>query len=221
MSSRSHIDSSVKRSGAKSLRVFYPAGQIGPENSGVSAPFALPKAREYYVKQWIRFSPDFSWGTTQYAGKIGIGLAGGASCSGGQVCDGYNGFTSRFTWRSGGKVALYFYHMGKTGRYGDYLDLSINGSTVHYPRGQWVEIMQRVKVNTVTNGNANPDGEIQAWYSGTSAGTVKGLRFVRNSDLVDRAYFSSFFGGSTTDFAPANDSSIWHDDVQVSTAPTR
>ncbi len=90
-----------------------------------------------------------------------------------------------------------------------------NGSDIYYPRGTWINLVQRFKVNTVTNGNANADGEIQIWYNGVSAAQITGLRFVRNSELIDKAYFSSFFGGATSEFAPANDSYIWYDDLKV------
>jgi hypothetical protein len=40
---------------------------------------------------------------------------------------------------------------------------------------------------------------------------------VRNGDLVDKAYFSSFAGGATASFAPRNDSYIYYDDIKVST----
>ncbi|NGO74744.1 carbohydrate-binding protein [Streptomyces sp. YC504] len=219
MSTRTWIDGyNFHHSGGKSLRVFYPKGKIGPADSGAQAPLQLNPGREYYLSYWVRFSSDFSWGTTEYAGKVGIGLAGGASCSGGQVCDGYNGFSSRMIWRSGGKAAIYYYHMGHEGQYGDYVDLKdASGNLINWPRGQWANVVQRVKVNTVSGGNANPDGEIDIWYNGAQAATIRGLRFVRNGDLVDRAYFSSFFGGATPSFAPTNDSYIWYDDLKVST----
>lgn len=219
MSTRTWIDGyNFNHSGGKSLRVFYPKGKIGPADSGAQAPLQLTPGREYYLSYWVRFSSDFSWGTTEYAGKVGIGLAGGASCSGGQVCDGYNGFSSRMIWRSGGKAAIYYYHMGHEGQYGDYVDLkNASGTVINYPRGQWINLVQRLKVNTVSGGSANPDGEIDIWYNGTQAATIRGLRLVRNADLVDRAYFSSFFGGATTSFAPTNDSYIWYDDLKVST----
>lgn len=211
------IDSLYSHTGDQSLRVFYPQGEVGPAESGAQAPFSLTPGREYYLSYWVRLSDDFSWGTTQFAGKLGLGLAGGASCSGGQVCDGYNGFSSRMIWRSGGQAAIYYYHMGNGGQYGDYAVLKNNGADIYYPRGQWFNIVQRLKVNTVTNGQANPDGEIEIWYNGQSAATITGLRFVRNSDLIDKAYFSSFFGGATVEFAPANDSYIWYDNIKVST----
>jgi hypothetical protein len=220
MSNRTMIDTSTKRSGTKSLRVFYPKGQINPESSGASSDFRVPKAREYWLRQWIRFSSDFSWGTTEFGGKIGLGLAGGARCSGGIPCDGYNGFTSRFIWGRDGKASIYYYHMGHTGQYGDYMELKPGGGgTYYWPRGQWIEIKQRVKVNTVSGGNAVSNGEIETWVNGQNAGLRTGLQFVRNGDLVDTAYFSSFFGGNTYTFAPTRDSYIWYDDVRASTTP--
>lgn len=221
MSSRTWIDGvNFRHSGTKSLRITYPAGKIGPENSGAQAPFTLIPAREYYLSYWVRFSSDFSWGTTQFAGKLGLGLAGGGACSGGQVCTGYNGFSSRMIWRSGGQAAIYYYHMGHEGQYGDYVVLKTRaGADIYYPRGTWVHVAQRLKVNSVSNGVANPDGEIEVWYNGTSAARISGLRFVRNADVVDKAYFSSFFGGATAEFAPMHNSYVWYDDLKVSTSP--
>ncbi|WP_233415074.1 polysaccharide lyase [Streptomyces sp. N35] len=211
-------DTEPAHSGDKSLRVLYPEGKIGPEDSGAQAPFRLDKARQYYVSQWVKFDENFSWGTVYNAGKVGIGLAGGASCSGGQVCDGTNGFSSRFIWRlNTGEAALYYYHMGHEGQYGDYVTLRQNGETVHWPKGEWVNVVQRVRVNTVTDGQANPDGVIEIFYNGKPAAKVTGLRFVTNDDKVDRAYFSSFAGGATWEFAPQNDSYIWYDDITIST----
>jgi hypothetical protein len=80
--------------------------------------------------------------------------------------------------------------------------------------------MKFLQLNSVTNGNANPDGEIEVWYNGTSAARISGLRFVRNSDVVDKAYFSSFFGGATTAFAPTINAYVWYDDLKVSTNPS-
>ncbi|RLL66854.1 polysaccharide lyase [Streptomyces sp. Z26] len=221
MDERTRIDDSTPAHGGdKSLRVLYPEGKIGPEDSGAQAPFELDGSREYYVSMWIRFAEDFSWGTTQYAGKVGIGLAGGASCSGGQTCDGTNGFSSRFIWRrADGEAALYYYHMDKQDTYGDYVAMERGGEVIRWPKGEWVNVVQRVKVNTVTDGQANPDGEIEVFYNGESAAKVDGLRFVSNDDQVDKAYFDSFAGGATTEFAPRNDSYIWYDDVKVSTDP--
>ncbi|GAB3451592.1 hypothetical protein GCM10027570_28640 [Streptomonospora sediminis] len=210
-------------SGDHSLRVLYPEGGIGVAESGAWAPFELDKAREYHLSMWVRFGADFSWGSGKYGGKIGIGLAGGGACSGGRTCDGTNGFTSRFIWRrADGAAALYYYHMDKKGTYGDYVMLKqggADGPAINWPRGEWVNVVQRVKTNTVTGGRANADGEIEAFYNGRSVAEVTGLRFVTNNDQVDKAYFSSFAGGSSPEYAPRHDSHIWYDDIKVSTDP--
>ncbi|MFD8097428.1 polysaccharide lyase [Streptomyces malaysiensis] len=216
---RTRVDSGTPaHSGDKSMRVFYPKGKIGPEDSGAIAPFAVPKAREYYLSFWVKFSKDFSWGTTEFAGKVGIGLAGGKACSGGQPCDGTNGFTSRPIWsHDNGTAAVYYYSMGHEGQYGDDVVLQKDGVDIKWPKDKWVNVVQRLKVNTVTGGQANPDGEIEVFYNGESAAKKTGLRFVSNGDQIDKAYFSSFAGGATTDFAPVNDSYMWFDDIKVST----
>jgi hypothetical protein len=216
MDNRSRIDNSTAHTGGKSLRVLYPKGAAGPRQSGLSAPFQVTPAREVYLSQWFKLSSNFSWGTSEYSGKIGIGLAGGASCSGGDSCDGFNGFESRIIWNTNGRAALYYYHMDHPGRYGTELDFSVDGKKVFYPRNQWINVVQRLKVNTVTSGQADRNGEIEIWYNGKRAALVTGLQFVRNSDLVDKAYFDSFFGGDRASFAPANDSYIFYDDVTVS-----
>ncbi|MDP9793403.1 hypothetical protein J2S43_001915 [Catenuloplanes nepalensis] len=217
MSSRAAVDAAVAHSGGKSLRVSYPAGQIGPEDSGAQAPFALEPRREYYVSQWIRLGAGFSFGTTNFAGKVGLGLAGGDSCSGGQACDGTNGFSSRLIWGRDGKAAIYYYSMGHAGQYGDAADLVTGGDQVFWPSDRWVNVVQRLRVNTVSGGQANADGEIEIWVDGARAAHVTGLRFVSNGDQVDRAYFSSFAGGGDATFAPRTDSEIFYDDLEIAT----
>lgn len=215
---RTLIDDSVAHGGEKSLRVHYPAGRIGAAESGALARFQLAPGREYHLSFWARFSEDFSWGTTSFGGKVGFGLSGGPGCSGKQTCDGHNGYSSRVVWGRDGEAALYYYHMDKKGEAGDRVPLRADGEVIHHPRGAWVHIAQRLRVNTVTGGTANPDGEIEAFYNGRPAALVTGLRLVSNDDLVDGAPLSTFFGGSTEGFAPAHDGYIWYDDLKVSTS---
>ena len=216
MSDRAAVDATTGHSGG-SLRVEYPKGVIGPERSGAQAPFTLPPRREYHVSQLIRFGAGFSFGTTSFAGKVGLGLAGGDSCSGGQACDGTNGFSSRLIWGRDGRAAIYYYSMGHAGQYGDAADLVTGGTQLRWPQDRWVNVVQRLRVNTVSGGTANPDGEIEVWVDGARAAHVTGLRFVSNGDQVDTAYFSSFAGGGDTGFAPRTDSHIHYDDLEVAT----
>lgn len=210
---RALVVDSVSHSGSKSLQVYYPEGGVGPSETGHQAPCGLQPENEYYVSYWLRFSYDFSWGSGNQGGKL-PGLSGGERCSGGQTCNGTNGFSARFMWRTNGKAVLYLYHMDKPGTYGeDFVLKDPGGSDIYFPKGEWVNITERVKINT---GN-NKDGEVQVWYNGKEALNIGNLQFVSNGDLVDVLYFSTFHGGSDETWVPQNDCYIWFDDITVST----
>lgn len=202
----------------KSLKVTYPQGRFGPSESGGQAKLMLQPRQEYYASYRLRFSDNFSWGGDHEGGKL-PGLAGGDNCSGGQSCDGTNGFSARFMWRKGGQAVLYLYHMEKPHKWGEDLPLRhANGQNVEFPKGQWVQLAERVKCNTITNGQANADGEVQVWYNGEEVLHKKNLRFVTNQDEVNNFYFSTFHGGNTPDWAPRETSWIWYDDLVIGEA---
>lgn len=210
---RSEVDNSFAVSGEQSLRIFYPEGNHGTAATGAQAPLQIAPQQEYYMSYWLRFSEDFSWGGSSQGGKL-PGLAAGDNCSGCKVCDGTNGFTARFMWRTDGKAVLYLYHMDKVSSCGDDHEWEYpNGDLVYFPRGQWVHVMERVKINT----SNNFDGEVQIWYNGNEVLNMDGIRFVNNDQLLDNFYFSTFHGGSGTNWNAQNDSYIWFDDLKIST----
>lgn len=212
---RAHIDNAYSHSGSKSLRIFFPQGQYGPSGSGAQAPLMVPAASQYYISYWLRFSDNFSWGTTSEGGKL-PGLAGGSRCSGCATCTGSNGFSARLMWRPGGKAVLYLYHMDKANSCGDNLNLQLTpGVDFVFQKGQWYQIIERVKINT---GN-NFDGEVQLWINQQPALSVSGKRFVNNGDQVDALYFSTFHGGSDATWAPTVDCYIWFDDLMITSNP--
>jgi hypothetical protein len=214
-SERAIIDEERSHSGRKSLRVNYPAGGVGPQQTGHQAPCGLTPMDEYYLSYWLFFSEDFSWGSENQGGKL-PGLSGGARCSGGETCDGRNGFTARYMWRENGRAVLYLYHMKKPGKYGeDYEFRNHSGEPVCFPKGEWVKLTQRVRVNSI----GNSDGEVQIWFNEEEVLNIKGISFVSNSDKVDALYFSTFHGGADTTWSPQNDCHIWFDDIMIYTNP--
>ena len=208
---RTMVDDQIAYSGQKSLRIFYPKGKYGTAETGTQTPLEVSPKREYYASYRIRFSEDFSWGTTQFGGKL-PGLTGGANCSGCQTCTGSNGFSARFMWRPGGRAALYLYHMDKPASCGEdhYLQYP-DGDPVYFLRGEWMHIAQRVKINT----GSNHDGEVEVWVNGQKVLLLEGLRFVTDGSLIDNFYISTFHGGETPNWAPAIDSYTWIDDLIV------
>lgn len=221
---RAIVDDDYAVSGSRSLRLYYPKGQFGTANTGGQAPLIVPPQDEYFVSYYVRFSEDFSWGTTSEGGKL-PGLAGGSRCSGCATCTGSNGFTARLMWRAGGKAVIYLYHMDKVNPpCGDNYDIVVDGQTLYFERGRWYKISQRVKVNSGTDS----DGEVEMWindrhaqvrlYNGALAEKLTEIRFVSNGDKVNALYFSTFHGGSSAEWAPVVDSYIWFDDVVISTS---
>lgn len=220
---RGMIDNTYFKSGSKSLRLFYPKGQFGPSGTGGQAPLTVPPQNEYYSSYYVRFSDNFSFGTTSLGGKL-PGLSGGNRCSGCAVCTGTNGFTARIMWRTGGKAVIYLYHLNKVNPpCGDNYDIVVGGQTLMFQKGVWYKISQRLKVNSGTN----KDGEVEMWindqhaqiklYNGTLVDKLTGLQFVTNTDKVDGLYFSTFHGGNDATWAPTVDSYTWFDDIVIST----
>jgi len=211
---RVYVDDSYSAVGSKSMRVVYPANVYGPNSTGAQEPLRFAPANQMYASYWVRFDNNFSWGGSNQNGKL-PGLAGGSRCSGGNYCDGTEGFTARVVWKSGGLASLYLYHMDKPGLYGEYMDFKKNGNNVYFGRGQWVHVAQRVKINTVSNGNANYNGEVEIWINGEQVLNKTGLRFVTNGDKVDNLYFSTFHGGGSSSYSPQNYSEAWFDDIRI------
>lgn len=213
MDTRSEVDDEQAYSGSKSLRIKYPQGEYGPSETGGQTPLLIPAENEYYMSYWLRFDDNFSWGGTSQGGKL-PGLAAGDNCSGCSTCNGTNGFTARFMWRTDGKAVLYLYHMDKESSCGDDHELRhSDNSKVFFPKGEWIHLIERVKVNTGNNAN----GEVQVWFNGEEVLSMDGIQFVNDDQEIDNLYFSTFHGGSGTNWAPQNDSYIWFDDLKIST----
>lgn len=212
LADRTIIDNFTSVSGTKSLRVTYPAGQYGPDPNGAQVPLLFTARSEAYMSYWVRFSDNFSWGTTSEGGKL-PGLAGGARCSGCATCTGTNGFSARLMWRPGGKAILYLYHIDKVNSCGDNLDLLYpNGENVIFKKATWYHIMERVKINSSPT---TYDGEVEVWVNGQRVLLTTGYRFVTNTDKVDALYFSTFHGGSDATWAPTVTCYTWFDDIKI------
>lgn len=213
--SRVYVDRGEARVGSASLRFIYPAGQAGAGSTGGQMPLDFAATDEAYTSYWLRFSDNFDWGGTNEGGKL-PGLAGGDLCSGGATCTGTNGFSARLMWRPAGKAVLYLYHMDKPGKFGEDIDLKEpDGTNVFFTPGEWVHVTERVRINSVSNGQANADGLVEVWINGTKVLRQTGLRFRTNSDRVNSLYFSTFHGGNDSTWAPSVSCFTWFDDVRI------
>ena len=194
----------------RSLKVFYPKGQVGSTRSGCQFQVGLAPRPEYFLDYRVRFGDagkkrwDFGRG-----GKL-PGLAGGAANTGGKKPTG-DGWSARYMWKKG-QLVVYLYHLGQKGTNGD--ALALNHPLV---AGKWYRLTQRVRVN---NGSA-ADGILQVWVDGRLKLDRRGIRFRKGTLApVDVFYFSTFFGGSSKSWAPKIDSEAYFDQFLIQhTAP--
>lgn len=211
---RTEVEDQVAAQGLHALRVMYPKGEFGPAYTGCQISLLFPSRDEAYASYYLRFSENFSWGTTYYGGKL-PGLAGGKNCSGGQNCDGTNGWSARFMWRGGGKLILYLYDMLKPDTYG--LDIPLvhqDGSPVVAERGRWYHITERVKMNSSPD---KADGEVQAWVDGEEVLFITGRKFTTCDVKIDNFYISTFHGGDDEGWCPTDTCYTFFDGIRVGT----
>ena len=203
------ISSNEARSGNNSLQMTYPAN----EQSNAGAKWVIPGQKEYYLSYWVKFDDNFDFDGPKHSGGKMPGLGEGDLASGGQKPNGENGFTSRYMWREDGKATMYLYHMDLPATWGDDILLQdSNGNDKYFERGQWHNMVQRVQGND--SGQAN--GEIDVWMDGEQVLDMDGLR-LNNGQGVDTMFFSSFHGGSGSDWWPESNQNAHFDDFVVST----
>jgi hypothetical protein len=184
------------------LRITYPAGKIQSQDSGGSFKAQMDPGTEYTAEYRVKFDSGFQW---VKGGKL-PGLCGGECNTGGSVPNG-KGFSTRMMWRAGGELVAYVYHLDQSGTYGEDISTGFN-----MPTDQWITIKIRTKLNTGNNKN----GILEVWVNGSKKISRTNLRFMNDSTKkIDTFYFSTFYGGSTSDFAPSNTNYARFDNIKI------
>ena len=119
-------------------------------------------------------------------------------------------------WRENGKLSQYVYDRDDS-RDRD-IDYQIGGDDVLIEPGTWHSVTHRIVVNTP----GVADGTIQAWFDGELALDVSDVRFRDvatdtngRSTEIDAMFFSTFFGGSDSSWAPTKDETVYFDEFQL------
>lgn len=192
----------------KLLRVHYPKKSLDPGSAlkgqaplgGVqfTSRFDLmkvPASDSIMLSYAVRFDEGFDF---VRGGKL-PGLYGGIPRSGGKTPTGFDGYSTRVTWRENGKGALYAYlptnsatHKGIT--YGTVL----GAGTWQFKPGKWTQVSHYIKLNKP---GVN-DGQLAIWIDGVRVHQECGLRFRDTPKLrLDGIFFSTFFGGNEPSWA--------------------
>lgn len=195
------------------LNVRYPEGSWSPTPIRVfgrpfgGAEFRIPLNKSTqlaYLRYYVRFPVDFDF---VRGGKL-PGLYGGVRATGGQIPDGYSGFTARYMWGPDGIGMVYAYLPTST-KWGT----PIGFRSWSFIPGKWHSIEQMVMLNDPAKSN----GEIRVWIDGNLVINQSGLIFRKTLDLkIDGLLFSTFFGGADSTWATPKDQSVQFADFIIS-----
>ncbi len=187
------------------LRVRYPEGSFNFGSAdedtplgGASfyAPFSSARALCLHYK--LRFPDNFAF---VKGGKL-PGLYAGEAPSGGEKVSGRDGWSVRLMWRKEGQGELYEYIYNKKGKYG----LSVGRGQFTFPTGRWIS----VDLEVVLNEPGARNGQTRLWIDGNPVIEQEDIVFVTggDDDTESGLMFSTFFGGSSKDWASPKDQHI-------------
>ena len=156
-------------------------------------------------------------------------MIGGEGNVGGDVPDGTDGFSARMMWRTDGSsgsslsrdkanIVQYVYHPDQPGQFGEDFRWD-DGSTsewAEFESDRWYHLRHRVVMNTP----GLSDGVIMAWLDGEQVLSVDDIRFRDVASLqIDQMYFSTFFGGGSSEWATSKDEVAYFDDFRITSVP--
>ena len=200
----------VDENGNRFLRVTYVGGAYGPNDGGVQfkVPFGVAYD-ELYLAYRIRFAANFDF---VKGGKV-PGLVGGTAPTG-CVSDSA-GFSARGMWRTGGAAVQYVYYPEKINACGDDFAYAAGATATTFSPGVWHTVEHHVRMNNA----GQHDGILEAWFDGQQVLSDSAFlyRIVGATFGIDTFYFSTFFGGSDTTWAPTADQFADFDDFTIST----
>ena len=213
--------------GGHALRVFYPAKSLGPSGTGGALPSGAQwpsvfggVADTLYSSYRVFFPTGFDW----VKGEKLPGLCGDSCITGGNLPTGTNGWSARLMWRANASLVQYVYAAGQGGKYGTDVVWKSGGQPLVVETGKWHQVQVKICLNTPgTNGSQGRyDGRVMGWYDGVLALDTIGFRFRDRAGMhIDQFYFSTFYGGGTTDFESLQDNRIFFDDFAVSDSMIR
>ncbi|MCF6205001.1 MAG: hypothetical protein L3J59_15260 [Methylococcaceae bacterium] len=206
----------VNESNNRFIRVNYPKGGVGPENGGAIWKVDFSDAfgttyNELYISYKIRFAKNFN---PVKGGKL-PGLWGGDGNTNGKKATGYDGWSARMMWRAKTTAIFYVYSANMKNTWGD-VNTWGKDETIQFPANEWVQVEQRIVMNSPSDNN----GILQGWYNGVLELDKRDMRYRKvNSFAIDGFYFSTFFGGEGSQWAPTRNETIDFDDFIFSTEP--
>lgn len=204
------------------LQVTYPKGGFGSSGSGAQF-YSMWNSTGASFKTMlltyeVAFDSTFDW---VQGGKL-PGLRGGPdpnACGGGSQSDG-TCFSTRIMWRKSGDGEAYAYILIPNNLCSDQNVLcnddygtSLGRGQFRFQAGQWNRISLLVQLNSQAQ---RANGQIQVFYNDVLAITQQDLQFHSTFDLsIGGLFFSTFYGGSDSSWAPSNTTHAYFRDVRL------
>lgn len=180
------------------IRQKYVPSSIG--SARVISASTIPVQKTYRLAQSIYLEPGWDWGgDASQGGKLGFGFGGGTSPSGGSVD--YAGFTARIMWRGQldgtAKIGIYSYAADRPKQYGE--DILIENYLA--PIGEWINLIIEIQTNSSIS---SYDGRMRIWLDGEEVLDKQnvGWQLAGGEPSIDSLFYSSFYGGSDSSWAP-------------------
>ncbi|GAA5889999.1 hypothetical protein JCM8208_001192 [Rhodotorula glutinis] len=225
----SFVEDPLEGGGQVVLEVDYPKGSYSGAKdipAGVGnmqmAVFGEGKQRAM-VSYEVSFSDGFDF---VLGGKL-PGLFGGDSGSG---CTGGKGseacFSTRFMWREKGAGEVYAYIPTYDGQCGNKSDtssyqchgndgVSIDRGSFVFEAGKWNSITQVAVLNSDPASSSSANGVLAVYVGEERAMYLEDVVFRTNASVLLNAFiFSTFFGGSTENYAASADCSTYYRNMQ-------
>jgi len=168
----------------------------------------------------VYFSENFDF---VVGGKLPGFYGGEGKCSGGETND---CFSTRFMWRSEGRMEIYGYLPFEECDWfcGDdicpltvcdpYYADSFGRGAASLTVGKWHTIRQYIRMNDVGSSN----GVMRYYLDGSLSFEITGLTIREDSSVYpSELYFSTFFGGSSPDYASTADCYAYFKNIRIFT----
>lgn len=178
---------------------------------GVIARIDITDGSEYELQYDVKYHSQFDWSR---GGKVGFGFKIGEGNSGCDKADDGNGGSARLMWYTDNngvtKFKPYIYYKDMPDQCGHDFGESYPASG-SIQRGTWYTVNLRVKSNTGSNYN----GRLKITIDGTTVIDKTNIRWTTNDAkrLINEIPFTSFRGGSTSNWTSSTDGLIYYDNL--------
>jgi len=204
------------------LQVDYPANGFGSTESGAQF-FSLFNSSTPFQSMLLSYEVAFNTGFDWVKGGKLPGIRGGPDpngCDGGSQPNGTDCFSTRTMWRTNGEGEVYAYIPQKDSICNNPnficnsdFGISIQRGSFSFQDSSWNRITLLVLLNSPTSVD---NGYVALYYNDVLALSQGGLQIRGGNDIdANGLFFSTFFGGDDSSWAPSTDQRAYFRNFQL------